>query len=148
MHRDNIIWRILRRREILRREKEEKPFDTSSIGDMAFLLLIFFIVTSSFILRQGIFFSMPSKVSGSIRLDKKEIFEIYPRNDGFLYNGKIIDREEFKDKLTFHKKNTRQGVLMIKMKKDVKYERLVDTLSVAKETAVTKVSLKNIEEEW
>lgn len=146
MDKTKVIWSILRRREFLRRHREERPFDSSSIGDMAFLLLIFFIVTGSFILRQGIFFSLPSKTAGSIKLAQKDIIEVYPRNQGFLLNGRVIDRSEFKDKLIAHKKISSEGVLIIKMKKDVKYDRLVDTLSVARESNVTKVSLKNAEE--
>jgi biopolymer transport protein ExbD len=45
------------------KEIKEHTADTSSIGDMAFLLLVFFIVTGSFMLRQGVFFSLPSNSS-------------------------------------------------------------------------------------
>jgi len=146
MDKAGIIWKILRRREVVRRRREEKDFDSSSIGDMAFLLLIFFIVTGSFMLRQGIFFSLPSKTAGAIKLDRKEIFEVFPQDEGFLYNGVVINRDEFKEKLALHKKNSSEGVLVIRMKKEVNYNRLVDTLSVAKETGLTRVSLKNAEE--
>ena len=141
-----IIWKILRRREVVRRRREEKDFDSSSIGDMAFLLLIFFIVTGSFMLRQGIFFSLPSKTAGAIKLDRKEIFEVFPQDEGFLYNGVVINRDEFKEKLALHKINSPEGVLVIRMRKEVNYNRLVDTLSVAKETGLTRVSLKNAEQ--
>jgi len=43
MDKTRVIWNILRRREVIRRQTEEKPFESSSIGDMSFLLLIFFL---------------------------------------------------------------------------------------------------------
>ena len=35
-----------------------------------------------------------------------------------------------------------KSILVIHMKPDVRYERLIDTLSVARETGISKVSLK------
>ena len=94
-----VILKIIRRREIRRKGFNDKPFESSSVGDLAFLLLIFFIVTSSFILRQGIFFSLPSKKASTIRLEQEQIIEVYPKNEGVLYNGKLIDRNTFKKRL-------------------------------------------------
>ncbi len=143
MNKNEIIVRILRRRKRLKHEIEIRSFDTSSIGDLAFLLLIFFIVTASFLLRQGIFFSLPSKSSGSIKIEKKQIIEIYPLNQGFQYNGKVIERDELKQVLIKQKEKIKNCVLFIRMKPNVKYDRLVDMLSVARETGQKRVSLKN-----
>ena len=84
MNDTRIIYKIIRRRAARQKELEAKPFDSSAIADLAFLLLIFFIVTSSFILRQGLFFSLPSRSSGSVRLDDKKIVEVVPGNDGLV----------------------------------------------------------------
>ena len=45
-----------------------------------------------------------------------------------------------------HNKINPDTVLIIYMNPQVKYDRLVDTLSVAKETGMKRVSLKNIGE--
>ncbi len=144
MNKNLIAAKIINRR---RREKyslEHRPFESLSIGDIAFLLLIFFIVTSSFMIRQGIFFSLPSVYSSAVKIEKKQIIEVYPKNNGFLYEGSLIDRDSFIKILKKHKSEDKKKVLMIMMEPDVKYEYLVDILSIARETGVTKVSLKNI----
>lgn len=143
MENDNVIVKILQRRGRLKRKSEERTFDSISIADMAFLLLIFFIVTGSFVLRQGIFFSLPSKTAGSVSLDERQITEVYPREEGFLHNGTLLNREQFGRLLREREKTVREGVLMIHMGERVRYERLVDTLSVARESGVRRVSLKN-----
>jgi len=145
MDKSKVAWKVLSRRENKKRHRKESSFESASIGDMAFLLLIFFIVTGSFILRQGIFFSLPSKTAGAIRMADKDIIEVYPKNEGFLYNNRLIGRAEFKKELALHRERSPEGVLIIRMKKDVMYDRLVDTLSAARETGVKKVSLKNAE---
>ena len=144
MDNNKIILKILSRRQRQKHIREERPFDSSSVGDLAFLLLIFFIVTSSFILRQGIFFSLPFKNAGSVRMEAKQIIEVYPKNNGFQYNNDFLDRNRFKEAVIEHKKKYPGSVLIIYMAPDVKYDRLVDTLSVAKETGALRVSLKNI----
>ena len=141
-----IIYKIIRRRTFKWQFKDAKPFDSSSIGDLAFLLLIFFIVTSSFILRQGIFLSLPSKSSGAIKLQENQIFEVYPENEGFVYEGKLIDRDSLKTFLSGQKEKQPDSVFVVYMKPDVLYDRLVDALSVASEVGMNRVSLKNYEE--
>lgn len=143
MENDNVIVKILQRRGRLKRRSDERTFDSISIADMAFLLLIFFIVTGSFVLRQGIFFSLPSKTAGSVSLDERQITEVYPREEGFLHDGTLLNREQFGRLLREREKTVREGVLMIHMGERVRYERLVDTLSVARESGVRRVSLKN-----
>ncbi|MDY6933368.1 MAG: biopolymer transporter ExbD [Spirochaetota bacterium] len=144
MDRNNIILQLIRRHKKQKLLNEHKAFESTSIGDLAFLLLIFFIVTGSFVIRQGIFFSLPSRSAGSIKLEEKFIIEVYPLNNGFQYNGDILDREAFKKILIDHKKEAINIVIIILMQPDVKYDHLVDTLSLAKETGIKRVSLKNI----
>ena len=143
MNNNPVIYKIMRRRERLRRQQEVKNFDSSSIGDMAFLLLIFFIVTSSFILRQGIFFSLPSKSAGSVRIEENRVIDGYPENSGFLYSEQLLGREEFSTAMMQRVKKNEESVMIIHMKEGVIYDRLVDTLSVARETGIRRVSLKN-----
>lgn len=143
---NKVILKILARHGIKKREREVRHFDSSSISDLAFLLLIFFIVTSSFIIRQGVFFSLPSQSAASVRLKENQVIEVYPQDNGFLYNDELLDRSEFMQMIVDHNKINPDTVLIIYMNPQVKYDRLVDTLSVAKETGMKRVSLKNIGE--
>lgn len=146
MDSNSIILKILHRREKKRLTSEHKPFETSSMGDLAFLLLIFFIVTGSFVIRQGIFFSLPSQTAGSVKLDEKQIIEVYPLNNGYQHNGEVLNRDEFTKVLVDRRNKISSLVLIIFMKPKVKYDRLVDTLSLAQETGIKRVSLKNVVE--
>ncbi|MCU0846179.1 MAG: biopolymer transporter ExbD [Spirochaetes bacterium] len=143
MNNRNLLVKILHRRERRRREAQGPAFESSSMADMAFLLLIFFIVTGSFVLRQGIFFSLPSKTAGAVQLNERQIVEVYPQNNGFRYESVVLDRDGFKKILIARSDATKDSVLVIYMGKSVRYERLVDTLSVARESGMNRVSLKN-----
>jgi biopolymer transport protein ExbD len=127
-----------------RREEGRHEFDSSSVGDLAFLLLIFFIVTSSFILRQGILLSLPPKNAASEKIDKEQLVNIYPDNRSFTVDGVNMSREELFEKLKYDKNSQKRVIAVVNMRSGVKYDRLVDTLSLIKEVRIKDVSLKSI----
>ena len=127
--------------------KDYLQFEATSIGDMAFLLLIFFIVTGSFVVRQGIFFNLPSKTAGAVKVEESNIADVFPSNEGFYYDGNLISREKLKDSLSTRVKNNPKTIVVINMEKEVRYERLVDAVSAAKESGVKELSLKDFAEE-
>jgi biopolymer transport protein ExbD len=137
-----ILKYLSRRRKSKRGRMEFSLFESFSIGDLAFLLLIFFIVTSSFILREGIFFSLPSNSGSAVRVDSKQILDVYPENVGFRIDDRLMTRGEALEAFAAHKKSVDDAVVIIHMKEGVIYDRFVDTLSLAKETGIGRVSIR------
>jgi biopolymer transport protein ExbD len=143
MNDNAVIYKILRRREVRRHRLEERSFDSTSIADMSFLLLIFFIVTGSFVIRQGIFMTLPSANAGSVKVDPAKIVDVRPENSGFRVDEVLLDRKSFKAMIVKHRQAHPDGVMLVRMGDGVKYDRLVDTLSVARETGLQRFSLKD-----
>ena len=135
--------RYFLRKARTRREVRQADFDSSAVADLAFLLLIFFIVTSSFILRQGLFLSLPSSKSSAVRVDAKKLFKVYPQKAGFKYKGKRYDRAQLAAELQKQKEKIKDLIMIIYMNEEVAYERLVDTMSLAKEQKIKKLSIKD-----
>ena len=81
-----------------------------------------------------------------MKIKPEQIIEIIPMNEGFQYENKMINRDKLKQIILQKKENIKNCVLFIRMKPKIKYERLVDTLSVARETKLKRISLKNGEE--
>jgi biopolymer transport protein ExbD len=140
-----VYWFIRKRRES-GRDRTLQNVEAISIADMAFLLLIFFIVTGSFILRQGVFFSLPSGTAGAVKVDSKELVDLYPLNEGFRLQGTAVSREVVYSALTDLKKENPDIIMVIRIAPEIRYERLVDALSLAKETGIKRVSLKDIDD--
>jgi biopolymer transport protein ExbD len=137
-----ILKYLSNRRKVRKGRMEFTLFESFSIGDLAFLLLIFFIVTSSFILREGIFFSLPSNSGSAVRVDSKQILDVYPENSGFRIDDKLMARDEALEAFSAHKKNVDDAVVIIHMKDGIIYDRFIDTLSLAKETGIGRVSIR------
>jgi biopolymer transport protein ExbD len=146
MDRSLLVKKLVERRIREKRIFEHRPFEAISIGDIAFLLFIFFIVTSSFVLREGIFFSLPSQNAATIRLSESDIAEVEPAEQGFRYEGTLLERKAFSEEMKKFFKGNGDRVLIIAMSPSVRYDRLIDTLSVARETGIRKVSIKQLKE--
>ena len=137
-----IIKYLSQRRKAKKGRMEFSLFESFPIGDLAFLLLIFFIVTSSFILREGIFFSLPSNSGSAVRVDAEQILDVYPQNSGFRIDDRVMTRSEALEAFAAHKGRVENAVVIIHMKDGVIYDRFIDTLSLAKETGIGRVSIR------
>jgi len=144
MDRDKLaaVRNLSKKRKMRKGRMEFTLFESFSIGDLAFLLLIFFIVTSSFILREGIFFSLPSNSGSAVRVDAKQIIDVYPENMGFRIDDKLMVREEALEKMKSHRESVDDAVIIIHMRDGIIYDRFIDTLSLAKETGIGRVSIR------
>ena len=142
INKSTLLKYLAKRRKAHKGRMEFTLFESFSIGDLAFLLLIFFIVTSSFILREGIFFSLPSNSGAAVRVDAKQIIDVYPENIGFRIDDKLMAREEALEKMKSHRESVDDAVLIIHMREGIIYDRFIDTLSLAKETGIGRVSIR------
>lgn len=139
------IYSYYHRKDKRRQRIRAGEFEATSIGDLAFLLLIFFIVTSSFILRQGVFLSLPSKNAGTIRVEPDRLYHIYPTDNNFEEDGRVVNRKILGEKIRERLKKNKDLIVVVHMRKDIPYDRLIDSLSLAKESGVKKISLKDNE---
>jgi len=124
---------------------DENVVDPSAIGDIAFLLLIFFIVTSSFLINMGIPVSLPAKDGSAVKVEEKNLIEITPHTDGFMYDKRVLSQEELENELTKRKNHADQPVVLIYMQSNIRYARLIDTLSIARKLSLYRISIKYIE---
>ena len=130
-------------RRSARRMPEGGEGDLSSVADVSFLLLIFFIVTSSFAINEGILLNLPSKDSSAIKVDQEDLVDIFPQAEGFKIENEIYDRKQLGEMLVKGFADNPDLVAIIHMISPVKYERLVDALSVVKESGLPRVSVRN-----
>jgi len=140
-----VLLTLNARRSLAKKETRIGLFDATSMGDLSFLLFIFFIVTSSFILRQGLFFSLPSANGDVVKIDASRTLEVYPVADGFMVASKLLSRDEFTGELAASLDDKKEKVLLVHMAPSVAYDRFVDTLSVASETGWKRISLHNMD---
>lgn len=110
------------------KHKIETSFSMSSMTDVIFLLLIFFMLTSSFITPSGLPVNLPTSKSSTIVMQKVSV-TITPELQYFVNDQKVslsrlesVLQSELKDK---------KGVVVLHCDKTVPVEYLVNVASIA-----------------
>ncbi|MBW3466776.1 ExbD/TolR family protein [Arthrospiribacter ruber] len=110
------------------KHKVDAAFSMSSMTDIIFLLLIFFMLTSSFITPSGLPVNLPSSESSDIVM--QEITVTVTKDLKFSVNDKIIPREQVKTELTSLLQN-KKGQVVLHIDKEVPVEHLVEIGGIA-----------------
>lgn len=121
--------RLVKKRELI-------SMDLTPLIDVVFLLLIFFIVASEFKKNETILnLSLPASQSSS-QIVKKEEIVIEISEDKLAFNSKEINFLELEESL---KSMDKKKALIVRIDKEVKYERVVKLLDL-----LNKLSLSNL----
>ena len=138
--------------EIRTKKRKKRPLiDISPLIDVVFLLLIFFMVTTTFLDQPGIPLELPQTISHA---QKKEmdIVKVQVDADGkIFFSGKEIDIESLGDKIGDAFSKTGQNELYIEADKDSKHGTVIAVMDTAKKmgakgiTMVTKAKKKSPE---
>ncbi|UCS92641.1 biopolymer transporter ExbD [Echinicola marina] len=110
------------------KHKVDAAFSMSSMTDIIFLLLIFFMLTSSFITPSGLPVNLPSSEASDIVM--QEVTVTVTKDLKYSVNDKIISREEIKSELTKLLKG-KDGQVVLHIDKEVPVEYLVEIGGIA-----------------
>ena len=110
------------------KHKVSAAFSMSSMTDIIFLLLIFFMLTSSFITPSGLPVNLPSSESSDIVM--QEVTVTVTKDLRYSVNDKIVERESIKSELTSLLKG-KQGQVVLHIDKEVPVEYLVEIGGIA-----------------
>lgn len=111
------------------KQKIETSFNFSSIADIIFLLLIFFMLTSSFVTPSGLPVNLPSSQSSNIVMQKVSV-TITP-DIRFYVNDKLVPVAQLESVLASSLSNSEQGVVVLNVDKSVPVEHLVKVAGIA-----------------
>nr|MBI1230911.1 biopolymer transporter ExbD [Cytophagales bacterium] len=110
------------------KNKIETTFSMSSMTDIIFLLLIFFMLTSSFITPSGLPVNLPSSETSDIIM--QEVSVSVTKDLKFSVNDKRVNRDEIKSELEALLKDTK-GHVVLHIDKEVPVEYLVEIGGIA-----------------
>ncbi|WP_242918731.1 ExbD/TolR family protein [Pontibacter liquoris] len=105
-------------------------FSMSSMTDIIFLLLIFFMLTSNFVTPSGLPVSLPSSKSSDIVMQKISV--TITSDLKYFLNDKPIASEEIEPQLTALLQNAEDGAVVLHVDKSVPVEYLVKVAGIAK----------------
>lgn len=110
------------------KHKVESAFSMSSMTDIIFLLLIFFMLTSSFITPSGLPVNLPSSETSDIAL--QEVTVSVTKDLKYAVNDRVVNRDQIKAELTSLLKG-KDSQVVLHIDKEVPVEYLVEIGGIA-----------------
>lgn len=110
------------------KNKIESSFSMSSMTDIIFLLLIFFMLTSSFITPSGLPVNLPSSEASDIIM--QEVTVTVTKDLRFSVNDKVVERDAIKSELAALL-TEKKGQVVLHIDKEVPVEYLVEIGGIA-----------------
>ena len=110
------------------KNKIDASFSMSSMTDIIFLLLIFFMLTSSFITPSGLPVNLPSSEASDIVM--QEVTVSVTKDLRFSVNDKIVGRDQIKSELSTLLEG-KKGQVVLHIDKEVPVEYLVEIGGIA-----------------
>ncbi|MBL0765673.1 ExbD/TolR family protein [Marivirga atlantica] len=111
------------------RHKVDPAFSMSSMTDIIFLLLIFFMLTSSFITPSGLPINLPTSKASNIVIQKVSV--TISEDLTYFVNAKRTAKQDLETAIRRELKNADEGVVVLHIDKSVPTEHLVNVAGIA-----------------
>ena len=114
--------------------------------DMVFQLIIFFMLSSSFIMQPGIKIKLPKAETTEV-IKEKEIFIDISENGTIFYRGTPVSLVKLKNIFEEEiKNNGKEIIVVIKGDKDTKYGIVVSVMDLARKCGIDKIAIATMPE--
>jgi len=121
-----------------RKKTRKVQINITSLIDVLFLLLIFFMVSSTFVEKPGMDLELPESESSTLKEVKDMVLQIQPDDKMFL-NGKDVTMSNIRTYLEEEYRNNPDAALILKADKAVTHGKVVSIMDLAKQLGITKL---------
>ena len=125
----------------LRKPQDEPRIDMTPMVDVVFLLLIFFMISTTFVESPGISVKLPESSTQAVDREPKEI-KVYLTRDGTIYyRDQKISIEEFRGVLSEHRSEAAQTTVLLLADQDSRHGKVVTLMYLARDAGFTKLAI-------
>ena len=130
-----------------RRSKATTEVPASSMADIAFLLLVFFLSTTTFSLDQGLLLQLPGQQSEVKRISRKNILVVKALADGSVtIANEFVTVPEIRGRIKEELEKNPRLVVVIETHPEATYETYVDVLDELRMAKAPRITLKTMGE--
>lgn len=128
-----------------KRNRASGDISAASMSDIAFLLLIFFLVTTIFAVEQGIFLVLPGQKSTNVKVKRKNILEVKAHANGSITIDKDpVDLKDIRPIIEERLAENEKLIVVIITHPDSEYGLMIDLLDEIKLAKARTISLKTM----
>lgn len=125
----------------LRKESETPRVDLTPMVDVVFLLLIFFMISTTFIETPGLSIKLPE--SSATTIDRKpEELKIFLTSQGGIYHGdQKLSLDEFKQLLRDGQPKAAETTFLLMADTDARHGKVVSLMDLARDAGYRKLAI-------
>lgn len=121
-------------------------FQAASMSDLAFLLLVFFVVTTTFAVEEGIPLVLTGRTQATTRVDVRDVLEIRALADGSVETeGQKITVSQVRPLVEQRLANNSDLIVLLATHRNAEYGLMIDLLDEVKLANCRRISLKTVE---
>lgn len=120
-------------------------FSVSSLTDVVFLLLIFFLLSSSFIVYPGIRVHLPNAEQTTPQSEKQIVLTI-TENGLYYINSQRVLLEELGEKLSEKLGSEKDKLIVINADKSISLQRAIEVMDVAKNIGASRFLIATVQQ--
>ena len=131
---------------IKKRARVSSEFNTASMSDINFLLLIFFLVSTMFAVEKGLPMALPVKGSQTVKLKRDNVMNIQAYENGSIVirDHGPIGMKELKPFIEQKLQANEKLVIVIETEPNADYGLMIDILDELRLANATRISLRTL----
>jgi len=124
-----------------RKPSDEPRVDLTPMVDVVFLLLIFFMISTTFVESPGISIKLPEASSQTIERQPKEI-KVYLSKEGDIYHlDQKISLDDFKGLLAEHQSEAELTTVLLLADQESRHGKVVTLMDLARDAGFVKLAI-------
>ncbi len=124
-----------------RKETEESTLDMTPLVDVVFLLIVFFMLSTTFIVLPGIQIDLPKASEETIKLEKEKIFISIDNNGSIFFGGTAVNADHVLDRLKQVASEDPETVVIVKGDKRCVYEPIVNVFNAVHQAGLHRIGI-------
>jgi biopolymer transport protein ExbD len=125
----------------LRKRRDEPKVDMTPMVDVVFLLLIFFMISTTFIETPGLSIKLPESTSKVAEKEPEEI-KIYLSKKGEIFLGETqLNADALKRRLSSYGNKAEHMTFLLLADKDARHGQVVELMDLAKVSGFAKLAI-------
>ncbi|TGL77351.1 ExbD/TolR family protein [Leptospira yasudae] len=135
----------------IKKKRVLEEISASSMSDIAFLLLVFFMVTAVFFVKEGLNVQLPRKNANPTTVLRENVYEILVTGETIKMRNKSIGTKDYRNLNDFRQQlnlleipDIANKVALIKTTGETKYGNMLDALSAVQLRGFKLISVKRL----
>jgi biopolymer transport protein ExbD len=128
-------------------EEDSLQIDLTSLIDVVFLLLIFFMVSTTFVQSDAMNVQLPKASASKVTAQKDKQLTVDIDKDGLIfYEGKKTTKDQLRDSLLVIKNKTDNPILIVRADKATNHGTVVSVMDLARSSGIEKLAIATEQE--